>query len=599
MRDAKQLAVLATMISAWCVCGCSSSDDSKSGNGTTEPVGGTGNAVGSNGGTGNTAAPNGGNGPSATGGKSGGGTATNPNTVGTNPGSGAGGTLNPSTGGKPGSSTGGKPGSSTGGKPSASGGTGPAMTAKGGSTSATGGAAPIAGGAPSSVNNPTKNPAVPGEESPTDDNGIFVSPDGNDSTGDGSLAKPYATIATALTKAPQGSSIILRNGTYAGGFTIRKKVTLRSRANEWAKIECSTDSAGPASAISIDVDADGTRLSRLEIVGGSLYAVMFQTKWDWGEADRTGATDVIIEDCLIHDTGRDGIKVTPGSDRATVRRTEIHHTGVRDNSNADGIDNVNGDSMHVYDSYFHDIATNGVYFKGGAMDCVIERTIVSKTGGGGIFLGFDTSPEYFDLEVNPDYYENINGTVKNCLVTDTQYSGIGLFGAKNPKVFNNTVINTAQAGHAAIYFGLTFQDEDESAGRPPTVNPTIYNNLVVQPKGRNCVGIRHSDEMGDMNGLSGPAVIDYNLYFGEGGACTFDDRRTGQTLTTTSLSEWAKHIGGESNSRSTDPLLNALYRPQAGSAADGTAKQLTDVATDLLSQARGVPPDIGAFELAK
>ncbi|MGE5788099.1 MAG: hypothetical protein ACM3ZE_26125, partial [Myxococcales bacterium] len=121
-------------------------------------------------------------------------------------------------------------------------------------------------------------------------------------------------------------------------------------------------------------------------------------------------------------------------------------------------------------------------------------------------------------------------------------------------------------------------------------------NLVVQPKGRNCVGIRYSNEMGDMIGLSGAATMDNNLYFGEGGACTFDDRRPGQVLTTTSLADWAKHIGGETKSSAADPGLNTLYRPKAGGPAAGAGKPLSDVTTDLMSRARSNPPTIGAFE---
>jgi hypothetical protein len=60
-----------------------------------------------------------------------------------------------------------------------------------------------------------------------------------------------------------------------------------------------------------------------------------------------------------------------------VRRCEIHNTGriyptgtPVDDMNAEGIDNVNGSRMLVEDNWIHDIATNGLYFKGGAADVV-------------------------------------------------------------------------------------------------------------------------------------------------------------------------------------------------------------------------------------
>jgi len=43
---------------------------------------------------------------------------------------------------------------------------------------------------------------------------------------------------------------------------------------------------------------------------------------------------------------------------------------------------------------------------------------------------------------------------------------------------NNTLIDTAQDAHSPIYFGITFQDWDPEAERPPSVNPLIRNNLV-------------------------------------------------------------------------------------------------------------------------
>ena len=64
--------------------------------------------------------------------------------------------------------------------------------------------------------------------------------------------------------------------------------------------------------------------------------------------------NITIEDSKIHDTGRDCIKVTPGSDGLTIRRTEIYNSGKGyptgtspDDMNAEGIDAVNADNMLV------------------------------------------------------------------------------------------------------------------------------------------------------------------------------------------------------------------------------------------------------------
>jgi hypothetical protein len=57
--------------------------------------------------------------------------------------------------------------------------------------------------------------------------------------------------------------------------------------------------------------------------------------------------------------------------------------------------------MHVRDCYIHDISTNGLYFEGGAMDVVVSATASSAPARACIMVGYDTSPEFFDITLNP------------------------------------------------------------------------------------------------------------------------------------------------------------------------------------------------------
>lgn len=351
------------------------------------------------------------------------------------------------------------------------------------------------------------------------DGGIYVANNGSDDSGDGSIDKPYKTITHALQVAQAGTTLTLRGGTYNEMVKIRKpNMTIRSKTGETAKIVLPTDNDKLGVTVFFYPDADGGTLQGLEIVGGYYYGVMLQTKWgyshEWPLSERMGATNVTIEDCIIHDTGRDAIKLTPQSDFAVIRRNEIYNTGVRHSGNAEGIDNVNSDNVLVQENYIHDIATNGVYCKGGATRCIIERNKIERTGGAGILVGFDTSPEYFDLEVNPARYENIDGIVRNNLVIDTQHSGIGLYAAKNAVVTNNTIVNSAQKYHSPIFFGISLQDwavdndlTDEIGFRPASVNIAIINNIVVQPASyaNDTVQIRtmYHDSLGRINAIEG------------------------------------------------------------------------------------------------
>ena len=408
-------------------------------------------------------------------------------------------------------------------------------------------------------------------------NVIYVSPNGNDTEAIGSFDKPYKSINTALAAAQPGDTIILRGGTYREGVNVRVRIpniTIKSQDGEWAVIDLTTYDSGADedSGVYFDVDSSGSKLQCVEVTGG-FYAVCMETKWDWGDpADRTGASNIIIEDCVLHDSKYDVIKVKPNCNNITIRNNEIYNSGrafignpANGEDNAEGIDNVNGDNMTVQNNYIHDIRGNGIYAKGGATDALIENNRIENVYGGGILVGFDTSPEFFDIAVNPQYYENIRGVVRNNLIINIGWEGIGLYGSKDAQVYNNTLVNVANGGqyHSAIYFGLTYQDWESYAGRPANINPNIHHNIVCQPSEivRPMIEIRYADELGGLSALDGNPLMSDNCYYIAGKRATFTDRRPGRELENAGLSVWQAHINGDSGSLETDPGLDADYMP--------------------------------------
>jgi len=397
------------------------------------------------------------------------------------------------------------------------------------------------------------------------ENGIYVATNGNDQSGTGSINQPFRTINRALQVANPGDKIILRGGIYNERIRIQEpNIIIASKSGERAVISSPINDENIGECIRFDPETSGCKLVRLEIRGGYYYAIKLETKWDWGSSDRSEVTNIVIDSCIIHDSGRDCIKITPNCDSVIIRRCEIYNSGMRDNSNAEGIDNVNGDFMLVQDCYIHNIATNGVYFKGGATLCVVERTKIDNCGGGGIMVGFYTSPEFFDTVANPLYYESIYGIVRNCVIMNTNYAGIGLYAAKNAKIYNNTIINTAKIDHSPIYFGLTFQDWDPIAKRPASINPIIKNNLVIQDVNTpsTFVYIRYAyvDQLGGhLYSLTGMPIMNNNCYYKISGSANFQDRRP-NSLFDRNFSGWRNHIVNENNSMETNPLiLNYFY----------------------------------------
>jgi len=403
---------------------------------------------------------------------------------------------------------------------------------------------------------------------------IYVSTNGSDSTGNGTIEKPYKTISFALTNATAGDEIILRGAPYLSDNKYFESLRIRipylkisSMEGEWAIIECPLNDENISSCITFDAESDiegykdssGSELKRVEVIGGYYYGIKFETRWDWGNPnDRGGASNITIEDVIIHDTGNAAIKITPGCDDITIQCSEIYNTGRVIPDSAEAVDNVNGDRMIIRNTYIHNTTGTGLYFKGGSINCLVENNVIENTEGGGIFIGFDTSPEYFDLEVNPQYYESISGKVQNNIIKNTKLAGIGIYGSKEPRALNNTLINTAQEAQSPIYFGVTYQDWDDMAGRPPTINPLIYNNIIVQSENipQDCVFIRYTNELGGLSSLTDMPDMDYNIYFSANSSCTFTDQRPNSYLENGNFSEWQNHINNDFHSFLKNPLLS-------------------------------------------
>ena len=428
----------------------------------------------------------------------------------------------------------------------------------------------------------------------------YVSPNGNDNHA-GTLAAPFKSLTKAIDAAAPGDTIELRGGQYVSSeIRINKSnLTIRSFAGEWAVIRAVTNVEDVSSCIWYnEPETVGGTLERLEIIGGYYYGLKFETNWDWDNsvpfAKRRGVSNVIVRNCIIHDTGRDAIKLTPACKGIQILQCEIYNTGKGPGAlldfNAEGIDNVNAPDMLVKGCYIHDIATTGVYAKGGARNCRVEGNVIANCGEGGIYLGFYTDAEWFDTQSNPDYQESLDGLVLNNLIMNTGHAGIGLWGAKNAQIYHNTVINGAKAEMASLFLntGDVWLSDTRSA-RPRNQGAKILNNIFIQASGQNQPICRIRENAGSKSN-----TLDYNAYFRSGTPPVFlNDSITWEDL---SLSQWKTQNATDAHSLGADPKVDANGRLLGDSPCinSGTATAL--VPLDREGGLRDNRPDIGADE---
>lgn len=430
----------------------------------------------------------------------------------------------------------------------------------------------------------------------------YVATTGNDNTGNGSITQPFATLTRAIEEANAGDVIELRNGTYTSNeIRVNKSnLTIRSYQGEYASLVAVTNVEDISSCIWYnEPETVGGLLENLEIIGGYYYGLKFESNWDWDNslpfANRRGVSNITVRNCHIHHTGRDGIKLTPASNNITIENCQINHTGVGPGAaadyNAEGIDNVNANNMTVRNCYIHHTATTGIYVKGGGRNCLIENNTIEDAGEGGIYLGFYTDAEWFDTDYNPNYYENINGTVKNNYIINTQHAGIGLFGAKDAKVWNNTIINAAQID---IYAALMIAPSDvwvsdTYTATPSNNNVSVQNNIFTQQATATMPMVRVRE-----NALSGTVAWTNNLYYKNGSTPVFiDDNITWEDL---SITEWQTQTGRDNNSLLANPSFNGSWHIQSISPCINAGIMLTEVSTDFEGDARTGLLDIGADE---
>ena len=407
---------------------------------------------------------------------------------------------------------------------------------------------------------------------------LYVSSSGREDN-PGTISEPLTTPASAVAHASPGDTICLRAGVYNLNRCLlieKRGLTLRSYMGETAHLKAPISGEKGLTCV-IVIAASDVSLIGLEVEGGSYYGV----KVDAEQGQSTSG--VSIKRCRIHDTGRDCIK-TFNADRLVIEDCDIGPSGMRDPSDAEGIDSIGSIGVIIRRCRIHDTATNGLYLKGGARDGIVEQCRVENVAGfAGIVLGEDTDAEFMRDGAR---YEAINCVARNNIISRTGAAGLATYSGYDIRFENNTLYRVGEKIQAAFWIVT-------NGRKVPAEHITIVNNISVMSSSRPFVFAQN---------MAGKLDCDWNIYFNSSGGQKFVKENTGASdqYHEWGFAEWRRMMGADAHSSVADPLLNPgdSYRPMARSPAIERGAAVPGVETDYLGtpRPRRAVWDIGAIQ---
>ncbi len=446
----------------------------------------------------------------------------------------------------------------------------------------------------------------------------YVATDGSDDTGDGTLNAPWATITHALDSVVDGSTILVRPGTYEGRIRLRgtfsQGVTVRSEIPYQARLR--HDGTVVTSYYGQGITLEGFDIAHS---GAGAGALVIQIQDLIEGDDATGR--ITIRNNVLHDSyNNDILKINNGARDVTVEGNVFYNqAGSDEHMDVNSVTNV-----VIQDNiFFNDFAGSGrsdddtssfivIKDSNGDSDGVLgsEHIAVRRN----VFLHWEGSSGQGFVRVGEDgtaNHEARDVLIENNLMlgNNTQQirSPFQLMGVYSVTIRANTVIGDMPAKEFGARI-LTYGDN------PANDQIHLHNNIWADPTGT----------MGDTfnrGNNTNNFTFDNNLFWNAGNPFptssesiieVSDDahRVVGDPLlpaqTALVLPRWNPDTGqfadGSSSIRAAFlHLVNNYGAVAANSPAIGAADPDNMPAEDILGTARpfGDAPDIGAYEYNK
>jgi hypothetical protein len=457
----------------------------------------------------------------------------------------------------------------------------------------------------------------------------YVAVNGDDSTGDGSAAKPWASIQRALTVlhdgGVDGATVLVRPGTYGQqrlvgtfpqGVTVRSEVPYQALLRAGTRAMVAYGNSRGASGITIE----GFDMAH---TGAGAEALVFQVDGFGGEQNVNRLT---IRNNILHDSwNNDILKIGNGAREVIVENNMFYNqTGSDEHIDVNSVENVTIRDNVFFNDFAGSGRTNGnntssyivikdsnddedIYL--GTNNVAVERNVFLNweggTGSNFVLIGEDGKP----------YIEARNVMVQNNLMlgnsANVMRSAFGVKSGEDITFRHNTVVGDLPS----LAFAMRVNVEN-AAVTNDRIN--FYNNIYCDPTGT--MGAENASAANDFSDTP-PADIDewalLNNQYWNGGAAI--PTSASEAINYTSD---ANRIVGDPELPLQAGLVIPRWNPTAGEFADGSAtireafEQLVmsygrpnpesagvdralpaqSPAEDILGNARGASPDIGAFE---
>ena len=444
----------------------------------------------------------------------------------------------------------------------------------------------------------------------------YVATDGDDSSGDGSAANPWASINTATREADDGDLILVRPGTYTGrqrllggwetGITVRSEIPYRARLEaNGTVVTCFTGK---------NITFEGFDLGHTG-PGSAALVMQVQNLRD----DSDPVRNITIRNNIFRDSyNNDLLKVGNGATDLTITGNLFMNQAGSD----EHIDVNSTERIVIEDNiFFNDFAGSGRTDTGtssfvlikdsngdddrflGSRNVTVRRNVmlnwVGNAGTNFILFGEDGAP----------YYEAFDCLAENNLLIGNSpvamRAPFGVKGCRDITFRNNTVVGDMVSNAFAMRL-------NREGANLQLNNIQLFNNIW-------------SDPTGTMNDFSDTPpddttsfTLDNNLYWNGGQAipentnldlinssddanAIIDDPLLGaqdEVILPRWVPEENRFAEGSSTIREAFVRLVEFYgRPANGSPAANAANASNTPAEDILGNPRTTMPDIGAFEI--